>query len=208
VIISGRGYSDRTAFGMLIAGRELLSRSYPQHRRLGCVALSDRPCRRDTAYLAAGIPIEYLEGVEPWPETRRGPFPTRPRPVPSGQDALLDRYYRELCGARGTFWQEVPVGDAALDGLYVTTRPGTFEWWPGKHVDLASTVRDFDVEVVEAKAAVNADVIGQAVAGASLLMHDYPQHRVVSQAVVVGGEPDKALDWVCHKRGIQLARFC
>lgn len=208
VLVSARGYSDRTAFGMLVACRELLSRSYPEHGTLRCLALTDEPRWMDAPYLAAGITLEYPEGVAPWPTKRRSGGPIEQRARPSGEDLLLRRYYDEVYDAAGTLWQEVPVSTARLDGLGVPSLPGAFEWWPGKKtIDLATVIRDNDVEVIEAKSMMNTDVIGQTIAGASLLTHEYPRHRLVSQTAVVGGTPDHALDWVCRKLGIQVARL-
>ena len=59
----------------------------------------------------------------------------------------------------------------------------------------------YDAEVIEAKGRMNTDVIGQVVAGASLLARAYPNHPLIPQTVVVGGEPDPALDWVCVSVG-------
>jgi hypothetical protein len=100
------------------------------------------------------------------------------------------------------------LSDAALDGLYLPGRDGDLAWWPGGGaIDLTAIVAEFDVEIIEAKRTMNFDVIGQSVAGAIVVAHAYPTHRLISQTVLVGGLPDSCLDWVCRKRGIAVCRF-
>jgi hypothetical protein len=43
-----------------------------------------------------------------------------------------------------------------------------------------------DVEIIEAKRAMNMDMIGQSIAGAIVLTHTYSQHRLITKTVVVG----------------------
>lgn len=208
-LMSLHGYSDRTVFGTLVAGRELLSRAYPNHQLLRCVAMSDKPSGRDIAYYTAGMEIRFPEGVD---ETLTGPVApySRARPKrPSFEDALIDHYYKYTCKTQGTVWNEVPVADAALDALRVPDLPGGFNWWPeNARLDgLQSILRDFDVEVIEAKRRLNTGVIGQAMAGAILLAHAYPKHRLIRQTVLVAGRPEPALEWVCNKLGISVVRF-
>jgi len=208
VLVSPRGYADRTAFGMLIACRELLSRAYPAHQLLRAAALSDKLSRRSIAYFAEGIGVIRADGTKPDPPGRRGPFRSARRQPPSAEDLLLARYYDETLAKRGTMWHEVPVSDAALDGLYVGDLRGSIDWWSPTSKDaLREIVARHDVTVVEVKRKMNTDVIGQAIAGAIVLAHEVPEHQRIDQAVVVGGHPDPGLDWVCHKRGISVTRF-
>jgi hypothetical protein len=208
-IVNLHGYSDRTVFGALIAWRELLSRAYPDHRLLSCVAMSDKPCGRDIAYHAAGIEVRFRPGVEAWPTGPIRPYQSVKRQTLSLEDKLVDRYYRETCEGQGTMWQEVPVSDAALDGLRVPDLAGGSNWWTRTESldELRSILRDHVVEIIEAKARINTDVIGQVIAGASLVAHAFPRHRLIRQTIVVGGPPEPALDWVCNKRGIRVVRY-
>jgi hypothetical protein len=211
-LVSPRGYADRTVFGMLIACRDLLSRAYPNHELLRAVALMDTTEKmrgRSIVYLAEGIPVIGTDGTAREP---RGGNPAPPswgeRVTPSGEDLLIGRYYNERLKGTGTLWQEVPVSDAALDGLYIRALEGTLGWWSRRDTqDLAKTIGKFDVGVVEAKLEMNTHVIGQSVAGAVGLAHAHPRHRLITQTVVVGGLPDPCLDWVCAKRGIAVVRF-
>ena len=93
-----------------------------------------------------------------------------------------------------------------LDGLHVPTGEAgrSLEHWRAD-MDLKSALRDFDVEVIEAKRQLNTDVIGQVIAGANLIARQFPDQRLIRQTVVVSGEPDPALRWVCDKRGILVA---
>jgi len=212
LLVSARGYADRTAFGMLMACRELLSRAYPDHLLLRAVALMDAEAKmkgRSIVYLAEGIPVMSPAGA---PRDPRGgnptPFPHRERVPPSPEDELLARYYNETLHAIGTLWQEVPVSDAALDGMYIPAREGTLACWSRRDApDLAHLMANFAVDVIEVKQKMNTDVIGQSIAGAIGLAHAYPRHRLITQTIVVGGQPDPCLDWVCHKRGITVSRF-
>ena len=208
-LVSLHGYSDRTVFGTLVAGRELLSRAYPNHQLLRCVAMSDKPSGRDIAYYTAGMEILFPDGVDQWQSGPVAPY-SRKRPKrPSFEDALIERYYNDTCKAQGTVWNEVPVADAALDALRIPDLPGELNWWPeNARLDgLQSILRDFDVEVIEAKRRLNTGVIGQVMAGAILLAHAYPLHRLIRQTVVVAGRPEPALEWVCNKLGITVVRF-
>ena len=113
ILVSPRGYADRTAFGMLIAGRELFSRAYPHHRRLDALCLSDRLCGRSIAYLAEGIPVQHPDGTNLPNVDHRGPRLRGEPETPTGEDALMRQFYEESCANRGTLWQEVPASDAA-----------------------------------------------------------------------------------------------
>jgi hypothetical protein len=164
--------------------------------------------RRSIVYLAEGIQVIQPDGSPPTPARNRGPMLRREPSAPSAEDALVKRYYERSLAAKGTLWQEVPVSDAALDGLYVREPDHGLEWWSRDNsVDLAAVMATSDVEIIEAKRTMNMDVIGQSIAGAIVLAHTYPEHRLISQTVVVGGPADLCLDWVCHKRGIRVARI-
>lgn len=202
-VLSIRGYTDRTALGMLIAGRELLSRSHPDHKLLTCMALGGKPTWMDTVYLAGGIGIEFAD-----PESIRpsgSPHPGNPGRS-DFEDAQILRYFEDAHRHSGWLIQEVPVADRRLDGLHVPTGEAgrSLEHWRAD-MDLKSALRDFDVEVIEAKRQLNTDVIGQVIAGANLIARQFPDHRLIRQTVVVSGEPDPALRWVCDKRGILVA---
>jgi hypothetical protein len=88
-LISPRGNADRTAFGMLIACRELLSRAYPDHQLLQAIALTEKMSRRSIAYLAEGIQVIQPDGSSPAPARNRGPVLRGKPDKPSAEDALL-----------------------------------------------------------------------------------------------------------------------
>src|SRR5262249_13413295 len=152
---------------------------------------------------AEGIPLIDPDGRIRRPRGgKRGPFPTKTRVPPSDEDTLVARFYNETLSGTGTLWQEGPIAAAALDGLYGAALDGGLRWWKKREAPpLEEVLAGFDVDVVEAKTEMNTDVIGQSVAGAIGLAHEYPRHRLITQTVVVGGQPDPGLDWVCHKRG-------
>jgi len=63
-VLTARDYHARPLLGELIGGRELLSRSYPDHHRISCCALSQRPeANIDWVYRRNGIEVV----VEPTP---------------------------------------------------------------------------------------------------------------------------------------------
>lgn len=202
-VLSVRGYTDRTALGMLLAGRDMLSRSHPRHRVLRCLALGGRPSWMDAVYLARGIEIEFEDSgvVRPVGSPRPGRAGHSPF-----EDAQLVRYFADALAGSGWLIQEVPVADRRLDGLHVPTGEvgRELEHWRSD-LDVRSAVRDFDVEVIEAKRSLNTDVIGQVIAGADLIARQFPDHRLIHRTVVVSGEPDPALRWVCEKQGIRVA---
>lgn len=201
-LLTAWDYADRNLLGSLVACRELLSRSYPNHRLLRCVALGGRPSWMDAAYLGRGFGRQFDDPATFFPTGT--PHPGNPG-VSEYEDAQLRLYFNEGLDARGWLIQEVPVADRRLDGLHVPTadihRP--LERWR-QDMDLATVLTNFDVEVIEAKRALNMDVIGQVIAGADLLGRQYQQHRLISQTVVVSTE-DPALQWVCDKLGIFVA---
>ena len=164
---------------------------------------------RSIVYLAEGIQVMRPDRSAATPTTNHRPFWRGEPQESSAEDKLLKQYFEANLNGVGSLWQEVPVSDAALDGLYVRDRIGGMQWWTlhDTNVDLANVMAASDVEIIEVKRAMNSDVIGQSIAGAVVLAHTYPQHRLISQTVVVGGATDPCLDWVCHKRGIKVARF-
>lgn len=208
VLLSPRGYADRTAFGMLVACRELFSRAYPDHRLVGAMALADKLRWMSLCYLSEGISVQAPDGARLTNHTRHRSPQDQERESPTGEDLLVRRYYDECLNGQGTLWQEVPVASARLDGLHLPARAGGRSWWHGlKTSDLREALQSYDTEVIEAKALLNTDVIGQAIAGAILLAHECPDHRLIRQTVVIGQRPDPCLEWVCHKRGIQVVWF-
>lgn len=144
---------------------------------------------------------------------------TFPRP---GEDELLHRYWTEQ--GSPVLWLEVKIGVGGpgdwpnkkshrrLDGLMI---PGLFpgpgesalRHWGQANADLAAQVRGRPVELIEVKSHLNFDVIGQAIAGADMFSRAYPDHGLIRQVAVVGGDSDPALDWVCAKRGIDVVRY-
>lgn len=108
-LVSTRGYADRTAFGMLVACRELFSRAYPQHQLLRAIALTEKMSRRSIVYLAEGIQVVQPDGSAPHPAGNRGPLLRGKPDEATAEDSFLERYYVKVLRATGTLWQEVPV---------------------------------------------------------------------------------------------------
>jgi hypothetical protein len=138
----------------------------------------------------------------------------------SYEDHLLQRYW-EAQGKRGLMVVEVqlgrdgPVGVGGskrkghwrMDAVYIPDHPrGEIrEWHSGDELD--NEIVDRDVEIIEAKRFWNTDVIGQVVAGAALVGHSFPRHRLVTKVVLVDGEPDSTLESVCDNLGIRWHRI-
>ena len=75
---------------------------------------------------------------------------------------------------------------------------------------LSSILRDslslpLSMNSVWPSCAVKPENDGQVIAGADLIARQFPDHRLIRQTVVVSGEPDPALRWVCEKQGIRVA---
>lgn len=131
----------------------------------------------------------------------------------SGEDRLLTGYWNEV---GGIIVPEVHLGKTGpsnwpsgtrnwrLDGLRfpseyrdeITTR-GAFS-----RAQLQDIVNDRHVEVIEVKNSLTRPVIGQAIAGRDMFERDY-QPRTIEPVVVVGNG-DPALEWVCRKNGIRV----
>lgn len=61
VVLTARGYHDRPLLGMLIGGRELLSRSYPDHELISCCALTEKvEANIDWVYRRQGIDVRQV----------------------------------------------------------------------------------------------------------------------------------------------------
>lgn len=67
---------------------------------------------------------------------------------------------------------------------------------------LRQIVQDRHVEIIEVKQSLGRLVIGQAIAGKDMFMRDYGPRSV--EPVVVTGEGDPGLEWVCRRNGIRV----
>ena len=147
-----------------------------------------------------------------------GLIPRFPR---SGEDELLERYWQDQ--GKPMLWLEVKLGGGGpgawpnkrshrrldglmIPGLAVTGEPNV-RWWGDRNHELADHVRGRPIELIEVKRHLNFDVIGQAIAGTDMFSRTYPEHGLIRQVAVVGGEPDSALEWLCAKRGIDVVRY-
>lgn len=94
-----------------------------------------------------------------------------------------------------------------IPGVSLPKGEPTLRWWGDRSEELADQVEGRPVEIIEVKNHLNFDVIGQAIAGADMFSRAYPDHGLLRQVAVVGGEPDNALEWLCAKRGIDVVRY-
>ena len=63
VLVASRGSIDRPLLGLLVAGTDLFSRSYPSHGRLSQLAVVDRADANMTwVYRYRGVEIEVADG--------------------------------------------------------------------------------------------------------------------------------------------------
>lgn len=67
---------------------------------------------------------------------------------------------------------------------------------------LRDIVQDRHVEIIEVKRTLGRPVIGQAIAGRDLFERDYDPNT--TEPVVVCGEGDPALEWVCRRNGVRV----
>ncbi len=138
----------------------------------------------------------------------------------SYEDHLLQRYWtnnrqRGLMVTEVQLGRDGPVGKGGsarkghwrMDAVYIPDHP-THEirlWRPGD--GLEAEIADRDVEILEAKRHWTPDVIGQVVAGAALVGHSFPRHRLVSKVVIIDGDADPTLERVCNMLGIRWHRL-
>lgn len=144
---------------------------------------------------------------------RRTQFPRGP------EGWSIVRWWRDH-PRQGRLWVEVGIGRGGpggwpnpqssrdIDAVHIPDHPvrAVREWGIGND-ELTADVDGRDVEIVEAKVELNADVIGQCLAGVDMVTRACPTHAVVTPVAVVCGEPDPALQWVCHRRGIAVTAY-
>jgi hypothetical protein len=216
LIATGKHRVDRPLFGRLVGAGDLLARSHPGHGLMRRVALVHRAePNMSWVFNQAGIGIEFVGAPK-----RSGGQAVRGRPFPStGEDWSIVKWWREH-PRRGLLLAEVTVGrggpggwlehgsSRAIDAIHL---PGhedqQAELWARDTDALAELVRNSEVEIVEAKKALNFDTIGQCLAGIVMFARSYPTHGPLAAVAVVRGTPDPALTWVCHRRGIHLACY-
>jgi len=132
------------------------------------------------------------------------------------EDELLLRWWQSQ-GERGCLVLEVKLGmwgpgdwpskrhHKRLDGLHVPSGPSAIlRWEDTDRDDFASWVAGEQVNLLESKASLNTDVIGQVVAGVDMFSRSYPSAGQIQPIVTVWAPADPALTWVCHKRGIEV----
>jgi hypothetical protein len=204
------GYANRPAFGYLATRQAFLARSWHPNGPVRPVALvapgRDRP-NTTSAYFAAGFDIIATPGVA-----------TRRTASSRGQIArndpweaprsVEDRYLHELWRNRqrvGWWLAEVPIGQGAarrIDAVVIESpRP--------RRSKAGADLRDFGVavaeggsiELIEAKARLNPDVIGQLLCGAHLFGESWPGHGPLSLTACVAKPRDEALQWYCARHG-------
>lgn len=160
-----------------------------------------------------GVPVEFeppsladtmtdIEGRE-----EMGWSPTTP------ENRLLVGYWQQV---RGTIVTEVETGASGpanwpsdsgrrqIDGLRFNSeyRDEINSQTSFSQAQLREIVHDRHVEVIEVKQSLNRPVIGQAIAGRDMFERDYGPRT--TEPVVVCGENDPALEWVCRRNGIRV----
>lgn len=160
-----------------------------------------------------GVPVEF--DPPSLPDTLQEPggkTPARWHPD-SPEDRLLARYWEDVGGVLvpevhigGTGPSDWPSGSKSrrLDGLRFRseyqdeiTAPTAFS-----QDQLRDILEGRHVEVIEVKQSLNRPVIGQAIAGRDMFQRDYQPASI--EPVVVCGESDPALEWVCRRNGIRV----
>ena len=92
-----------------------------------------------------------------------------------------------------------------LDGVRVAVdnaQEAGLLWFGDHREEFSEDVSCRAAELIEAKTKLNRLVIGQVVAGVDMFERQYD--RELNDAVIVCGEGDPALEWVCGKRGIRV----
>jgi hypothetical protein len=84
-------------------------------------------------------------------------------------------------------------------------RPKEICLWDGDHEAFDASVANQPVELIESKATLTMQAIGQAVAAPDFFSRCYPQHGRLVPVITVSPDPDAALEWVCNQRGIKVS---
>ena len=129
------------------------------------------------------------------------------------EDRLLCAYWSK---AGGRIYLEVPIGGSGgpgdwppgskirrIDGVRVENTESQHEGLVrfGDHrEEFCQVIRDKPVELIEVKEKLDRFVIGQVIAGADMFKRQYGTDTV--EPVILCGEGDPALEWVCQQRGI------
>lgn len=213
------GYLDRTGFGRIVTRAAFLRRSWDLEVPLVPVALV-RPGKAHSnvagAFVAAGIEIFELSGTSSASRRpggaagfKRDPW-NDPQP---GEDHLL-RALWERRERQGWWLAEVPVGwrEAPTDRSARRIDAVRVDWKDSRTsaagMDLAEFAAHLDegvtVELIEVKAVLNADVIGQLLSGR--LMFEQSNRTVggITLTACVRQGNDEPLHWFCEAHGIAV----
>jgi hypothetical protein len=133
----------------------------------------------------------------------------------SNEDKLLQRYWEER---RGHLRVEVPVGSPKgsghwptgskirrIDGIRFENIPtiddGIYKF--GNRKDFSDLISlNKSVELIEVKNKLDRVVIGQIIAGQDMFEREYESVKI--SPIIICGEGDPALEWVCDKRRIEV----
>lgn len=167
----------------------------------------------DELLAGKGVPVEFdppsLAGTMTDIEERNeiGWSPTTP------ENGLLVGYWKQVggmivteveTGASGPSNWPPDSGRRQIDGLRFRSeyRDEINSQTSFSQAQLREIVHDRHVEVIEVKQSLGRPVIGQAIAGRDMFERDYGPGT--TEPVVVCGEGDPALEWVCRRNGIRV----
>jgi hypothetical protein len=212
-LVMAWGYADRPGFGHLATRKAFLERSWRPAAPVQPLALvapgQDRPNVAPT-YNAAGFDILAVAGEAPQKRSGGGGPPANNDPwdAPRWPE---DRCLHDLWTARGrSGWRlaEVPIGAGAARRLDAVVIARSADRTSKARADLgdfrAAVAGGIDVELVEAKEALNVSAIGQLLCGAHMFSEEYAGQGELSLTACVRRPGDEALDWFCAERGIRV----
>lgn len=134
-------------------------------------------------------------------------------PVGTKREGPLLKALWEQRSQSGWWLVEVPLGipgaeaapsDRRLDALVLPEAPDRVSDQDQHLHELSSAVESQPVELIEAKASLDVDVIGQLLCGAAMFTGKYPRHGPMTLTALVGTADDAALKWCCDLENIEV----
>lgn len=99
---------------------------------------------------------------------------------------------------------QVASSDRRLDALVIPSG-GDRVSPQGHHLsEIGTAVESHPVDLIEAKARLDIDVIGQLLCGAAMFTAKYPNHGPMRLIALVGKVDDAALMWFCNLERIEV----
>ncbi len=125
------------------------------------------------------------------------------------EDKLIHKYWEET---GGIVFLEVPIGNdksiwpegskiRRIDGIRIENEDSQI-YKPFDTVLFTETIKEKNIELIEAKKKLNRLVFGQIIAGIDMFKKQYLVENI--KGVILCKEGDPALEIICEQRGIEV----